>query len=171
VVKSSIIREISAFGRATSLDRKSNRYYQEVRIQAKEPFCFVIMPFRDEEFEQRLYFEIIKPLIEKEFLISCYKVNEDGLPDRIDNKIYSYLLQSAFIIAEVTTCNPNVLYELGIAHMLEKDCIILTQKPHSEIPFDINRISIEPYENDDQLRTYLKRSISALAFKPVDDCI
>jgi hypothetical protein len=165
VVKPSIFRETSPFGYATSLDRKSNRYYQEVSIQANEPFCFVIMPFRNEEFDQRIYFDIIKPLIENEFRISCYRVDEDGLPDRIDNKIYSYLLRSAFILAEVTTLNPNVLYELGIAHMLEKDCIILTQKPNSEVPFDINRISAEPYENDEQLRTYLRRSISALAFK------
>jgi len=57
------------------------------------------------------------------------------------------------------------LYELGLAHMLEKDCIILTQTPHSEVPFDINRISAEPYENEDVLRSYLRRSISALAFK------
>ena len=68
-------------------------------------------------------------------------------------------------MAEVTTRNPNVMYELGLAHTLEKDCIILTQRPHSEVPFDINRISAEPYENEDKLRSYLSQSISALAFK------
>ncbi len=65
----------------------------------------------------------------------------------------------------ITTKNPNVLYELGLAHMLEKDCIILTQTPPSEVPFDINRISAEPYENEDQLKAFLRKSISALAFK------
>ncbi len=49
--------------------------------------------------------------------------------------------------------------------MLEKDCIILTQKSHSEVPFDISRISAEPYKNSDQLRIYLRKAISALAFK------
>jgi hypothetical protein len=29
-----------------SLDRMSNRYYQEIRIEASDPFCFVIMPFK-----------------------------------------------------------------------------------------------------------------------------
>jgi len=123
------------------------------------------MPFREKEFQQSIYFDVIKPIIEKEFKVSCYRVDEDDLPDRIDNKIYSYILRSAFVVAEVTTRNPNVLYELGLAHMLEKDCIILTQTPHSEVPFDINRISAEPYENEDVLRSYLRRSISALAFK------
>jgi len=152
-------------GSIVSMDRKSNRYYQEVKIEANEPFCFVIMPFREDEFPQRIYADVIKPIIEDSFKIFCYRVDEDRLPDRIDNKIYSYLLRAAFVIAEVTTCNPNVLYELGLAHMLEKDCIILTQKSPDEIPFDINRIRAEKYGDDDQLCDILKKSISALAFK------
>lgn len=165
VVKASTFDKITYRKDPVSLDRKSNRYYQEVRIEASEPFCFIIMPFREDEFPQRIYTEVIKPFIEDSFEISCYRVDEDALPDRIDNKIYSYLLKAAFIIAEVTSCNPNVFYELGLAHMLEKDCIILTQKSVSEIPFDIGRIRAEKYDDDDQLLGILRKSISALAFK------
>lgn len=86
LVKPSIFREVRPISRSISLDRRSNRYYQEIRIQADEPFCFVIMPFRNEEFDQRIYFDVVKPLIENEFRISCYRVDEDDLPDRIDNK-------------------------------------------------------------------------------------
>ena len=68
-------------------------------------------------------------------------------------------------LRSITTGNPNVLYELGIAHMLEKDCIILTKKPNSEMPFDINRISAPPYKDEEQVQQYLRKSISALAFK------
>jgi hypothetical protein len=164
-IRPAILREPQIMKPQMSLDRKSNRYYQEIAIQAKEPFSFVIMPFRKEEFSQSIYFDVIKPIVENEFRISCYRVDEDLLPDRIDNKIYTYILRSAFVIAEVTTGNPNVMYELGLAHMLEKDCIILTQRPHTEVPFDINRISAEPYENEDKLRSFLRESISALAFK------
>jgi hypothetical protein len=164
-VKPIIFREVHNVANNISLDRKSNRYYQEIFIQADEPFCFIIMPFRNNEFDQSIYFDVVKPLIEDEFEILCYRVDEDFLPDRIDNKIYTYLLRASFIIAEVTTQNPNVLYELGIAHMLEKDCIILTQKPNLEVPFDINRISAKPYETVEQLRTYLRKAISALAFR------
>ena len=164
-IKPSILSKINNMKSSISLDRRSNRYYQEILIQADEPFCFVIMPFREDEFPQSVYFDVIKPLIEDEFKISCYRVDEDNRPDRIDNKIYTYILRAAFIVAEVTTRNPNVMYEIGLAHMLEKDCIILTQKSNSDVPFDINRISAEPYKNDDQLLSYLRKSISALAFK------
>lgn len=133
-VKPSIFSLYQTKSTSISLDRKSNRYYQDISIQADEPFCFVIMPFRENEFQQSIYFEVIKPFIENEFKISCYRVDEDDLPDRIDNKIYSYILRASFVVAEVTTRNPNVLYELGLAHMLEKDCIILTQTFNSEVP-------------------------------------
>ena len=148
-----------------SLDRMSNRYYQQITIEAKDPFCFVIMPFKEEEFPQKIYTDVIKPFVEDQFKIGCYRVDEDNLPDRIDNKIYSYLLRSAFVIAEVTTLNPNVFYELGLAHMLEKDCIIVTSTPISKIPFDINRIRAEHYDRDQELIEILRRAISALAFK------
>ena len=164
-VKPSIFENLSLSRSEVSLDRKINRYYQEIKIEAVEPFCFVIMPFKEKECPQRIYTELIKPLIANVFKISCYRVDEDRLPDRIDNKIYSYLLKAAFIIAEVTTLNPNVFYELGLAHMLEKDCIILTKTSPHEVPFDINRIRAEQYNGDEQLREILKKSISSLAFK------
>ncbi|MFH1025379.1 MAG: hypothetical protein V1764_01725, partial [Nitrospirota bacterium] len=164
-IRPSIFDNRFFFKNSPSLDRMSNRYYQEITIEANEPFCFVIMPFKKEEFPQRIYTDIIKPFVEDQFKIGCYRVDEDNLPDRIDNKIYSYLLRSAFVIAEVTTLNPNVFYELGLAHMLEKDCIIVTSTPISKIPFDINRIRAEHYDTDRQLTEILRRAISALAFK------
>lgn len=164
-VKPLIIAAYSKKGPAVSFDRKSNRYYQEIQIQAVEPFCFVIMPFREEEFPQAIYFDVIKTFIETKFKIQCYRVDEDMLPDRIDNKIYSLMLRSAFVVAEVTTKNPNVMYEIGLAHMLEKACIIVTQTANSDVPFDISRISAKSYSNDDELISYLEESISALAFR------
>jgi hypothetical protein len=165
IIRPSIFDNRVSSKNSPSLDRMSNRYYQEITIEASDPFCFVIMPFKEEEFPQRIYTDVIKPFVEDQFKIGCYRVDEDNLPDRIDNKIYSYLLRSAFVISEVTTLNPNVFYELGLAHMLEKDCIIVTNTPIEKIPFDINRIRAEHYDNDQQLIEILRRAISALAFK------
>ena len=153
--------------RITPFDRKINRYFQEIKIQTTEPFCFVMMPFREEEFPQRIYTEVIEPFVRSVFKVSCYRVDEDHLPDRIDNKIYTGILRSSFIVAEVTSLNPNVFYEIGLAHMLERDCIILTQRHISEVPFDISRIRAEHYKTDDELRSILQKSISALGFKAV----
>jgi hypothetical protein len=139
-----------------------SRYYQEIAIEADRPFCFVIMPFKETECPQLLYFEVIKPLLVKEFDVRCYRVDEDRLPDRIDNKIYTYMVQSEFMIAEISTRNPNVMYELGLAHALNKPCILLSKSELSDLPFDISRISVEPYADDESLREYLLKTVSAM---------
>jgi hypothetical protein len=120
------------------------------------------MPFRDHEHPQRHYFDVIKPLLDREFGIACYRVDEDSLPDRIDNKIYTYMLRAEFVIAEITTGNPNVMYELGMAHALNKRCVLLTQNEHHKLPFDVSRIAIEPYTDDESLKKYLRRVVIAL---------
>jgi len=142
-----------------------SRYYQEVDIEACEPFCFVLMPFREAECPQRLYFEVIKPLLVEELGVECYRVDEDSLPDRIDNKIYTYMVRSEFLIAELSSLNPNVMYELGLAHALNKRCILLTQKEPQALPFDVSHISVEPYTDDDSLQDYLRRAVAALLGK------
>ena len=50
------------------------------------------------------------------------------------------------IIADITNRNPNVFYELGIAHTLGKKIILLTQNI-KDIPFDLNRYRFICYEN------------------------
>lgn len=162
-VNLSALSKIGATKKLESFDRKTNRYFQEIRIQATEPYCFVIMPFTEKEFPQDVY-QVIKSYVEDCFGIRCYRVDEDAIPDRIDNKIYTYLSRAAFVVAEVTSKNPNVFYELGLAHMLEKDTVLLTQSKATDLPFDINRISIEPYDSDLKLKDILKKSISALGF-------
>ncbi|MCF6154676.1 MAG: hypothetical protein E3K36_05370 [Candidatus Brocadia sp.] len=66
-VKPSIFDNLPLPKGEVSLDRKINRYYQEIKIEAVEPFCFIIMPFKQKEFPQRIYTEVIKPLVEEVF--------------------------------------------------------------------------------------------------------
>ena len=50
-----------------------------------------------------------------------------------------------FIIADVTGRNPNVFYELGIAHTLGKDVILITQDS-GDIPFDLTHLRHIQYD-------------------------
>jgi hypothetical protein len=147
-----------------SFDRQKNRYYQAIKIQAEDPFCFVLMPFKEQEFSQDIYWKTIKPYIEQSFGINCYRVDEDQLPDRIDNKIYTYILKAAFVIAEITTQNPNVMYELGLAHMIEKDVVLLTADNARIVPFDVDKVRVFNYSNENELKAHLLRSVSALGY-------
>lgn len=48
------------------------------------------------------------------------------------------------IIADVTGLNPNVFYELGLCHALDKKVILITQDI-SELPFDIRSYRVDEY--------------------------
>ena len=72
-------------------------------------------------------------------------VKEMGMtPLRADNlygqnimeDVWTGILKSAIIICDTTNRNPNVFYELGIAHTLGKKIILLTQNV-DDIPFDL----------------------------------
>ena len=64
--------------------------------------------------------------------------------------IWTSILKADFIIADVTGRNPNVFYELGIAHTIGRKTIILSQNP-DDIPFDVVGMRKIIYEwNDPQ---------------------
>ena len=68
--------------------------------------------------------------------------------------------QSRLCVADVSQRNPNVLYEVGIAHTLGKPTILLTSKIE-EVPFDIRALRIVVYDPNEpaSLRAELVRTI------------
>lgn len=132
-----------------------SKYFKEVDIQQSGDFVFVIMPFRKEEFDQSIYKNIINPIVEEILSIPCVRVDDDLIPERIDNKIYTYIKNSKFIIAELTKNNANVIYELALAHMLGKRVIILTQNSPPKLAFDFDKFPANIYANKDELKSIL----------------
>ena len=79
--------------------------------------------------------------------------------------VWKGINEANIVIADITNRNPNVFYELGIAHTLGKKVILLTQ--HIEdIPFDLKRYRIIEYEDNidgyDKLEIGLKNTISEI---------
>lgn len=140
----------------------SNKYFRKIEIEPKAEFCFVLMPFKDEEFPQNWYREFLKPFIKREFKIDCFRVDDDLLPNKIDDKLYTYILRSKFIIAEISTLNPNVMYEVGMAHTISKDVILLVKENLNKIPFDIDKFPYCRYKDEVDLKNYLKKTIPGL---------
>lgn len=58
------------------------------------------------------------------------------------------LQTASIIIADITPNNPNVFYELGFAHAIGKDVILLCEKEkRSSLPFDVSAYRTIFYEN------------------------
>jgi hypothetical protein len=106
--------------------------------------CFVLMPFRS-KWSERIY-RILRDILRGSGLI--VKRGDEIFRADIMEDIWCALNECRVVVAECTGRNPNVFYELGIAHTLGKDVIILTQEK-KDIPFDIQRFRYIQYEDND----------------------
>lgn len=100
---------------------------------------FVIMPFEDKYFE---IYEMLKRQFEKDFLFS--HAGEEDNQQNILKDIIQAIYDADIIIANLTGLNPNVFYELGIAHTLNKKVIIITEDI-STLPFDLKSYRAKEY--------------------------
>jgi len=109
----------------------------------EDNLCFILMPFR-EPFNT-IYKKHIKPIIEKKFKIkrgdTIFKSSE------IIEDIWEHINKAKFIIVDVTGKNPNVFYELGIAHTVGKEVLIITQNK-DDVPFDVKHRRFFKYSNN-----------------------
>lgn len=63
------------------------------------------------------------------------------------------------IVANIDGRNPNVFYELGIAHALGKE-VILIAKSVEEVPFDIRSNKLIIYKDIQELSASLKKELT-----------
>jgi len=128
----------------------------------KEELCFVIMPF--EEKMSELYFDGIKPAVEAMGL-KCVRADEVDATGNIVRRIVEYIAKARVIIAVLTGRNPNVFYELGTAHTLGNNTIVLAQHIE-EVPFDVKAYQVIVYKDTigggKLLQTKIKNQIQTI---------
>lgn len=116
------------------------------------------MPFA-EEFD--IVYGTIKNGLQDNYI--CKRVDEISGSIPIINKILVEILKSQFIIVDLSESNPNVFYELGIAHTF-KDAqnIFLLKNKNSKVPFDITHLTYIEYDinNLKYVVAQLKKTIS-----------
>jgi hypothetical protein len=110
--------------------------------------AFVLMPFTDEL--TAIYQTFIKPTVESpEFGLVCKRADDIKSNRAIIQDIWKSVCEAQLIIADLTGLNANVMYELGIAHILGKETILIYQKGGDiRFPFDLTHIRRIEYENN-----------------------
>ncbi len=68
--------------------------------------------------------------------------------------------RARFLVGELTDRNPNVFYELDVAHALSKDVILLTQSMDF-VPFDLKSLRCLTYEFTSRGIQRLEKVLSA----------
>lgn len=112
-----------------------------VRPQDGSKSAFVLMPFAPEF--TRIYEELIKPVLEDEGF-EVRRADDTFDQQNILRTIVYNISVADLIVADLTSSNPNVFYELGIAHALSKYVVMLSQELE-QVPFDLRSYTIVTY--------------------------
>ncbi len=121
--------------------------FNDFFLSASKPRVFVVMQF-GEPFDS-LYKEVIRPVSE-EVGFRPFRADDVFRPGVILQDIRRGIVESDVIVAEITPANPNVFYELGYAHALDKPTILLANRNVEKLPFDISGYRVIFY--DDTIR-------------------
>lgn len=108
--------------------------------------CFVMMPFADPL--GPYYEKIYVPAIEKAGLKPVRADASIFGTGKIIDQIWSGINSAKVLVAELTTKNPNVFYELGLAHALHKPVVLISSN-EDDVPFDLKHIRVIYYDVTD----------------------
>ena len=109
------------------------------------------------------YNNIIKPAVEKAGF-KCVRGDEILESGIIDKSMYALLIHADLVIADITTFNPNAIYELGIRHAAKPFSTIIMKEKDGNIPFDLNHNKTFTYSHmgEDIGVTESERCVKAL---------
>ncbi len=109
--------------------------------------CFVIQPFDSGKFDKR-FAEVYKPALQESGL-EAYRVDEDPSVDVPIEAIETGITESAICLADITTDNPNVWYELGYASAAARPVIMIcSDERKGNFPFDIQHRTVIRYSSE-----------------------
>jgi len=123
---------------------------------------FVLTPFNDNY--RGVYITIREVCLKLN--LYCIRGDEEYIPNEIFPEMIKQIIKSRLIIANITGRNPNVMYELGVAHALGKPTIIVA-KDFTDIPFDLNNKRIIIYKDEEELQRRLETSITDMLINKV----
>ena len=133
--------------------------------------CFIITPIGDENSEIRRHIEgiidaVIKPALEEWYEIEV--AHRISTPGSITKQIIEAIYNSKLVIANLTNCNPNVMYELALRHGIGKPVIMIAVEG-TKLPSDIMMQRTIFYRNDAlgvlELRDKLKNTAEKIDFE------
>lgn len=121
---------------------------------ALPPLCFVVMPFGvkpdgrggtvdfDSVYEQLLAHGIAEAGLQP------LRADQELVGGLIHKPMFERLVLSDYAVADVTTANANVFYELGVRHAVRPYSTVLVGADVGGIPFDLAPDRVLPYRLD-----------------------
>lgn len=110
---------------------------------SEPPRAFVAMQLSDGSAD--IYFSVIKSVC-GEFDVSAIRADEIYGPGVIIGDIVEQVVTAQVMIADISTPNPNVYFEIGYALAMRKPIVLLAKK-NTALPFDVSGFRVLFYED------------------------
>lgn len=143
-------------------------FFEAEPIPVEPGTCFVLMPF-GEPYDE-IYNEVLKEcLAENHF--TPLRADELYGSNPIMEGILRSIEQSELVVADLTGRNPNVFYELGIAHMRKaNEKVLVITQDIGDVPFDLRPYRALVYQptitGAKSLRTQLSEALRGMRMRP-----
>ena len=112
--------------------------------EEEDDVCFIIMPFSVESLNI-VYEDFVKPILEERCHLRSERGDDLFGSNVIMEDITNSIRRARLIVADLTGRNANVFYEVGIAHALNKQVLLMTQSIE-DVPFDLRHRRALVYE-------------------------
>jgi hypothetical protein len=122
--------------------KKASKKEPARKVKVNNRTCFVISPFGG--WFDGYHGDVFKPAISAAGLHPC-RADDLYRPSSIIHDIWDYVQKAEILLADLTGKNPNVLYELGLAHALGKPVVMVTQSLE-DVPFDLRNLRVIAYD-------------------------
>ncbi|PQP34043.1 DUF4071 domain-containing protein, partial [Desulfobacteraceae bacterium SEEP-SAG9] len=118
------------------------------------PMCFVAMPFGKKpppgKQKPLIDFDHTYSFIERAVLeagLECVRADFEAYGGFIHRQMYERLLVAEYLIADLTTANPNVTYEIGVRHGSRGKATLLICASDfvNDLPFDLKPLRVLNY--------------------------
>lgn len=119
-------------------------------LKIRKDLLFVLTPFHD---DLRDEFHVVTQ-VGQELGFTVARGDEKVSQGDIFPQLLQMIVEAKVIVANISGRNPNVFYELGIAHALDKQVILLAESK-SDVPFDIRSKRIVFYQSNKELQERL----------------
>lgn len=137
-------------------------------VTVDEKLCFIVMPFGNEQLNI-VYEDFVKPPLENICNLVCERGDDVFGSNVIMDDITRSIEKARIIVADLTGRNPNVFYEVGIAHTLNKTVLLLAQNIE-DVPFDLRHRRVLLYDYSPRgckkLENEISKHINSLLSKP-----
>ena len=134
------------------------------------PHCFVIQPFDGGKFDKR-FEDVFKPAI-LDAGLDPYRVDRDPSVEIPIESIEEQIRNASVCLADITTDNPNVWYELGFAFAAGRPVVMVcsSERTLGKFPFDIQHRTIILYKPEspsdfESLKKSITEKVKALQNK------